>query len=321
MIFLTILLLIAVALSAFFSGGETAFFRASRIRLSLDGLEGNRLAKALLWLVNNPPVFVATNLVGTNLASNLLSLVIVLMARRLFGDNNQLAELVLSPLLAPFLFIYCDLLPKQIAYMTPNRMLRTGGPLILASVLLFAPISIVLWLLNRLIERFVGESPENVRLRLVRSELERLLDEGHEAGVLRPTQRTMAKGIFDAASRSVAEAQLRPFGVRTVRKSDSWGQVVARARRQQVPTFAVMDDNVRKPIGYVRVIDVYLAHDDWNQVIRSIPKISRHETQLASLILMHTQQESMLAVTDESGQVQGLVTPERLSASPLAWDG
>lgn len=321
MILLFALLAIGVAFCAFFSAAETAFFRASRIRLSLDGFAGDRLASWLLLLINNPPVFVATNLVGINLANNLISLAVVLAARRLFGSDNQLAELVLSPILTPFLFIYGDLLPKQLAYMTPNRLLRAGGPLILASVVLFAPLSLLLWLLSRVLERIVGESPENVRLRLVRSELERLMDEGHEAGVLQPTQRTMAKGIFDAGARTVAEAQLRPYGLRTIRKSDAWGQIVTRARRQQVPTFAVVEENIRDPIGYVRVIDVYLAHDDWNQVIRPLPTIHRNETQLAALILLHSQRETMLAVLDEANQVQGLITPERLSASPLAWDG
>lgn len=321
MILVLVLVATGMALSAFFSGSETAFYRASRVRLSLDELSGDRLARGLLWLVNNPPVFVATILVGNNLANYLVSLGMVLGARTLFGEANQLAEMVLPTLATPVLFVYSELLPKQIAYMTPNRMLRAGGPFILLSVGLFAPVSCVLWLLSRILQRVVGESPENVRLRLVRSELERLLDEGHEVGVLRPTQRLLAKGVFDSAASSVAEAQMRPFGVRTVRRSDRWTQIVARARRQQVPTFAVVDERARNPIGYVRVVDVYLAKDAWPQVIRPLATVRRSDSQLTALIQLHSLRETMLAVVDEQGVTQGLLTPDRLSGSPLAWEG
>ena len=150
---------------------------------------------------------------------------------------------------------------------------------------------------------------------------QRLLDEGHEVGVLRPTQRLLAKGVFDSAAATVAEAQMRPFGIRTVRRSDSWSQIIARARRQQVPTFAVIDDQARSPIGYVRVVDVYLAKDGWRRVIRPLATIRKGDSQLAALIQLHSLRETMLAVVDDQGQTQGLLTPDRLSGSPLGWDG
>ena len=65
-IFLTGLLL-----SAFFSGAETGFYRVTRVRLLLDGLAGDPIARGLLWLTNNPALFVATALVGNNLANYL----------------------------------------------------------------------------------------------------------------------------------------------------------------------------------------------------------------------------------------------------------
>ena len=64
-------------LSAYFSGTETGFYRASRIRLLLDGLGGDMFAQMLLRLTNNPTLFVATTLVGNNLANFLVSRIMV----------------------------------------------------------------------------------------------------------------------------------------------------------------------------------------------------------------------------------------------------
>ena len=67
MIWLLILMwLVGIFLSAFFSGTETGFFRVTRVRLMLDGLGGDPFARALLWLTNNPALFVATTLIAVN---------------------------------------------------------------------------------------------------------------------------------------------------------------------------------------------------------------------------------------------------------------
>ena len=65
-------------LSAFFSGSETGFYRVTRMRLVLDAMGGDRTARGLLWLTNHPSMFIATALVGNNLANYLTSLAIVL---------------------------------------------------------------------------------------------------------------------------------------------------------------------------------------------------------------------------------------------------
>ena len=69
---------VGLLLSAFFSGSETGFYRATRLRLVLDALGGDRIARALVWLGNRPMLFVATILVGNNLANYLTSLAVVI---------------------------------------------------------------------------------------------------------------------------------------------------------------------------------------------------------------------------------------------------
>ncbi len=47
-----LLFAIGVSLSAFFSGSETGFYRATRIRLTMDAMSGDIVARGLLWLAN-----------------------------------------------------------------------------------------------------------------------------------------------------------------------------------------------------------------------------------------------------------------------------
>ena len=48
----SIMFVLGIFLSAFFSGAETGFYRVTRVRLLLDGLGGDPIARTLLWLTN-----------------------------------------------------------------------------------------------------------------------------------------------------------------------------------------------------------------------------------------------------------------------------
>ncbi|MDE0818943.1 MAG: DUF21 domain-containing protein, partial [Pirellulaceae bacterium] len=75
------LLCIGILSSAFFSGIETGFYRVTRVRLVLDGRDGDWISRSLLWFTNNPSIFVATTLVGNNIANYLTSFAIVLASQ------------------------------------------------------------------------------------------------------------------------------------------------------------------------------------------------------------------------------------------------
>ncbi|MGI9456248.1 MAG: CNNM domain-containing protein, partial [Aeoliella sp.] len=187
MIFSVVLFAVGMALSAFFSGSETGFYRLNRARLVIHALDGDRICRGLLWAVRNPSLFVATALVGNNVANYITSAAIV-MAAAAFLPSWPLAELVAPMLFAPFIFIYGELLPKQLFLAAPNRLLRVCAPAFGVAATLFAPVSAVLWLSNKLLEVIGRRSPDEVRMVLARRELSQLLDEGEAVGLLRRTQ-------------------------------------------------------------------------------------------------------------------------------------
>ncbi len=160
-----LLLALGMFLSAFFSGSETGFYRVTRVRLLLDGLDGDLVSRMLLRLTNHPALFVATTLIGNNVANYLTSLGIVLAAHLLFA-HSQLAETVAPLALSPLVFVYGELLPKQLFFYSPNRLLRRSGPLLLFFTVLFAPVAAVLWVLGWLLEHVVGQTPLRVKLAL-----------------------------------------------------------------------------------------------------------------------------------------------------------
>ncbi|PQO36493.1 CNNM domain-containing protein [Blastopirellula marina] len=313
MIWVVGLFFFSVFLSAFFSGTETGFYRVTRIRLVLDALDGRFLAKFLLFLTNHPALFVATTLIGNNLANYLVSLSIVLAAGAFFPGNST-AELLLPTLLAPVLFVYGESLPKNLFFHAPNTLLLRGSPLFFLCTILFAPFSAVLWVLGQGLQWLLGESPTQVRLQLARKELEDVLEEGGEAGLLNAGQRRLAQGLFAVANHSVG-ALATPL-TRThvaILGADKKG-TLAYAKKNKVSVLPVAKSQADKSdlIGYVRTCDLILTPDQRIRSYRVLPVVAGSDTQIAALLRMQSSGESMAVVKARDGKTLGIVTLDQL---------
>lgn len=306
------LLLLGVFLSGFFSGSETGFYRATRVRLAMDAMAGDTIARILLWLTNNPSLYVATSLIGNNLANYITSLAIVLGTREIVRGESFVAELMAPIALAPLLFVYGELLPKNIFFNAPNRLLRKGGPLFVLCGILFAPISLVLWMLGRVLQWIVGEAPASVRLRLARDEIQSMLEEGKEVGVLRPAQSKLAQGLFTVANGSVARACQPAVRMTSVYADARKSDVLRVARRHRSSEILINDPQTRKPLGYIATVDLYLCGQNWQADIRPLTRISRNESQISALIRMRTEKERLAVAVDENGNEVGIVSARNL---------
>ena len=208
------------------------------------------------------------------------------------------------------MFVYGELLPKNLFLHAPNRLLRRCGPLFLLFVGLFFPISVVLWGLNRLLSRLVAQTPERVRLAIARRELRRVLEEGHEEGILHPAQRELAQGIFAVAKQPVT-GFLTPLGeVPRARLGTSKDDVLRLAQRMNVPAVPIEESG--RLLGYVRVVDLKMNRSDEVGPLRQFLEIPHTDAHIDALMRMHAAKESLAQVVDAQGRVLGVLIAGRL---------
>jgi len=312
MIFGSILFLLGIFLSAFFSGSETGFYRATRVRLLLDGLGGDRIAKTLLWFTNQPALFVATALIGNNLANYLVSLSIVVLTQQFFGNSLLWVDLLAPVALSPIVFVYGELLPKSLFYRAPNSLLRRAGPLFVLFAMLFAPLSALLWAFGRLLQSLFGEAPLRIRLTLARGELQQVLAEGEEVGILRPAQRQLAQSLFSFASHPVIELSTPVARVASVELGTAATEVLRIARRHRAAILPVV--NQQQLIGYVRVVDLCLSEAATVDDVHPLTTIPANEPLIAALIRMQSSKEELAEVVDPNGKTIGLLYAEELTS-------
>lgn len=204
LIYALIVFLGGLAASFFFSGTEIGFYRVSRAKLVLEALKGCKRTKFLLWLTNNPPIFISTVLLGNNLANNFVSLGSVLLFQILFPNSS--AALLSTAAATPLVFIYGELLPKSIFLKAPSRLMKRSSPIYVILVPLFLPVSLFLSGLNSLIAYLLGEKNPHYPLQMTDAELKNMLGEGKSAGILHQTQQSMAEKIIHLQSIPISES-------------------------------------------------------------------------------------------------------------------
>jgi putative hemolysin len=316
MIWIVGLFLFALAMNAFFSGTETGYYRMTRLRLVMEAMGGDRIARILLWMANQPSVVVATTLVGSNIASDLASKAVTMATYRLFPEGGAIIDFVLPLAVTPIVFICADLLPKNLYYNAPNRLMRRSAPLLAAAAVLFAPITFVLWLLSQVIKLFISEGPEELRLSLARRELSEMLTEGHEAGILRPVQRSLAQTMLAVAGqpvRNFAAPAGRVVRVTTTMTKSEVLRIAQGRRRTMLPVEDPQDK--RRLVGYIRTADLLLDDSSELPPPRALVKVDEAESLLTAFNKLHAADDGLGHVVNSAGKTVGFVSARELQAA------
>jgi CBS domain containing-hemolysin-like protein len=316
MIVAVALFLVALAMNAFFSGTETGFYRMTRLRLVMEAMGGDRIARIMLWLANQPSLVIATTLVGNNLANDLTSLAVAMATERLFPTGGTLTDFALPLIVTPFMFICGDLLPKNLFYNAPNRLMRRSSPVLVASVVLFAPITIVLWLLSLVLRLITREAPQELRLSLARRELSEMLTEGHEAGILRPVQRGLAQTMLGVAGQPIRNFAAPASRVVRVTTDMSKSEILRIAQGRQRWLLPIEDPHQRRRlVGFVRTSDLFLDDSPALPPPQPLIELPENESFLAALARLSAAGDVLGHVVNAAGKTVGFVTLEDLRAA------
>ena len=322
----------SLLLGAAFSGTETAFYRVSKLRLKLDALGGDTIAKRFLWYANNPSFLLATLLVGNNTTTYAASVAMVLFVGCILPHADGIyAELAATLILTPILFVWGEMFPKCLGLTIPNKVLRFFAPVIQVASWAFLPLTLLLWAVNKAIVAVLNKSDDAISLSLCRRELSGVLTEGKNTGILSDTQRQLAEGIFACSERLIVDYTVPQSLLPTITTAMKPEAVLEIARKYHLLALPVYEPDAELtnrdlPIGYVRTIDLEIAvrHQLDEQArqlaqllqtelpLRGVVELSSKHSLLTGLILLQTMQASFGCVVDSQRRCLGFVSADQL---------
>lgn len=306
------LFILGVRLSAFFSGSETGFYRVSFIRLSIDAHAGDTAARRLLWFVQNPSYFVATTLVGNNIANYLATVAIGFAVGAVVTTSSVLLEVATTLLFAPVIFLFGELMPKNLYFRAPTSLLRQGLRKFRLCYQLFLPVSLPLVWITRLFERLSKSGPHQLDLVLGRHRLSHVLDKGHEHGLLTAGQGDLVHGLLHESSLRAADFMTPVDRVLGLEETVTRDELVKFAREYGLTHVAVRRSGTTNDwFGYVRLIDLEILPVDSDNLIREMPRISHDATRLTALLALRENGHALAAIC-EGDAVVGTMSEKAL---------
>jgi putative hemolysin len=245
--------------SAVFSGSETGVYSVSRVRLEAEAAEGRRSSKLLSGLLRDDATLIITLLVGNNLVLELLTrLAESSVARVRVPEYAQ--ELAATALLTPLVFLFGELVPKDLFRRRPHTFLALVAPFLALFRGLVSPLA---WPLARLalaLENVLGLRQEDFARILRREEMVELLAESRRAGALAPHAEELARNVLVLRHTPLARVMIPWERVESVDLDRGPAEARAAVARSGFTRLPVRRRKV--VVGYLHQLDVLGAPAD-----------------------------------------------------------
>jgi len=307
-------LAVLLALSAFFSGSETALFSLGKLRLRRMKQTGERQAALIGKMLDRPTKLLISILVGNMFVNIMASSLATVLFVSLFAHRG---EIIAFMTMSVAILIFGEITPKFVAVNNPDRF--------------SASIARPLWVFSRAIASLVG-ALERITESLIRlleggrraksgapteEELMTVVELSHKEGIVDPVELQMILRAFEFGHLPVSEVmtpRIEMFSLDSRTRPDQARALLKERGYSRVPVYRQDPEEI---IGVVHAID--LVTDMFGEPSEDLEKYIKNalfvpEVKKVGPLLRELQRAGihMAIVIDEHGALSGLVTLEDL---------
>ncbi len=320
-------LVILIALNAFFAATEIAFISLNDVKIELKAKEGNKKAKKIEKMLKDPSKFLATIQIGITLAGFLSSAFASdtfadILAPKLYGLMpmialarwREISIIIITLILSYFTLVFGELVPKRIAMKYSEKLaFMTVGVIRGISIFTLPFVKLLTFSTNVVSKIFgvTGEDEENVS----EEEIKMMVDVGEEKGTIEKGEKEMINNIFEFNDRVVSEVMVPRTQVYALDMELTISEAIdilnEDTRYSRVPVYDENIDNIR---GIVYLKDMLLTPKNWNTKLKNIAREATFV--LESVYIddvfreLKKNKKQIAIVVDEYGGTAGIVTME-----------
>lgn len=255
-----------IFLNAIFASAEIAVLSVGDAKLEKLAEKGDRRAKNLLFLTQNPSRFLSTIQVAITLAGllgsayaaenfadpavNLLLALGVPIARETL---KSICVLLITLLLSFFSIVLGELVPKRLAMKNAEKISLTLAGLLRTVSFLFAPFVWILTKSTNGILRLFRIDPNEQDEQVTEEDIRMMLETGSEHGSIDSRENEMIKNVFEFNDMAVSEVCTHRRDVDFLYQKDSferWKAIIAETRHSCYP---VVGDDADDILGVLNV--------------------------------------------------------------------
>lgn len=320
-----ILVVFFLLMNAFFVVAEFALVRVRKSQLQIAEEEGKSGAKAALKIANNVNAYLSACQLGITLASLALGWLgepavseLIRPGLRVFdlpeSAISAIAVAIGFALVTALHIVVGELIPKSLAIFSTDRYARMTAVPLVWFYRLTAPI---MWLFNSVtngVMKLMGHDIANEHQVYTGEEIQLLLDESTESGLIDPKQNEFVSNIFEIYNKDVSSIMTPRTNIECFDLELPYSENLEMIRRCKYTRYPVCRGDKDRIEGFIHIKDIYwqdekISGTDYHNLpIREIVAVSEFLSVDRLMQIMQDKETKFALVVDEYGGTAGIVT-------------
>ena len=322
-----LVLVILIALNAFFAASEIAYIALNDAKIEKQAKEGNKKAQQIQKMLETPSKFLSTIQIGITLAGFLSSAFASdAFASKLapilnnaipigIGAWQNISIIIITIILSFFTIVFGELVPKRLAMKHYEKIAFATIGVIKTISVITAPFVKLLSVTTNAISKIfgVGENEEEI---VTEEEIKMMVDQGKEDGTIQEDEKEYINNVFEFNDITASEIMTHRTDIFAVDINTSAAELLEEiikddCKHSRIPVYDETIDEI-KGILYVKDIIKNITKKTFK--IKNIMKEAYFVSQnkLINEIFKELQKskKQMAIVIDEYGGTAGLITME-----------
>ena len=327
MIFQIITLAILILLNAYFAATEIAFISLNDAKIEKKAKDGEKKAKQIQKMLQNPSKFLATIQIGITLAGFLSSA----FASDAFADKlapilNQvmpflsldvwrnISIVLITMILSFFTLVFGELVPKRLAMKYYEKIAYGTIGVIKGISIITAPfVKLLTWSTN-IISKLFGVTEQDEEI-VTEEEIKMMVDQGEENGSIEETEKELINNVFALNDIVASEIMTHRRDMFTIEINENLYELLDEIDEYKYSRIPVYEENIDNIKGILFLKDILKLVSMKKEI--KIKDIIREayfvpESKPIDEIFkeLQTNKEQMAIVVDEYGGTAGVLTME-----------
>ena len=305
-----VLVVILVALSAFFSGTETAFATVNKVRMKNLALEGNKKAEKVLKISDEYDKALSAILIGNNIVNIGSASIGTAIFTVWFGINGPWISTIVMTLIV---LTFGEILPKSLAKENAENFTLAVVNILDLIIKVFSPLIFFFVKLKALIAGNTGV--DNQQPTVTEQELKYIIEESENEGVLEQQESELVQSALDFDEIAVSEVltpRVDVVAVDVYQDVESIKDLFFEEGYSRLPVYSGTIDTI---LGVIHSKDFFRAYiQDKNIDLTSILQKTIYvppKKRISELLKeLQKLKSHMAVVTDQYGGTLGVITLE-----------
>jgi CBS domain containing-hemolysin-like protein len=321
-----LIIIVMLLLSAFFSGMEIAYVSSNKIHIEIEKKQKDFIAKILTKLTAKPSKYIATMLIGNNVAlviygflmgdllvqwfASMMPTQLVLL-NYLFTDLSLLTQTIISTLV---ILITAEFLPKVFFQIYANSFLKIFAfPAFIFYQLFYYVTDFVIWISDNILRRFFKTEGDNVQLVLTKVELGNYISEQMESVEEHEevdSEIQIFQNALEFSEVKAREVMVPRTEIIAVEINDSIKNINTIFTSSGLSKILVYNESIDDILGYIHSFELFKKPKTVKSILLPVEFVP--ETMLVKDVLniLMKKRKSIAVVIDEYGGTSGIMTIE-----------